>query len=519
MQLILWISFQALIATYICGRVIDPDLWWHVAVGRWIVGNGAIPHQDYWNLSGVGLPWRAYSWSNEIVYALVDSWWGLRGLLFLQILLTFAIVFTSAFCLSKLAKDWFFGGLISAVAVTGTYGHLTLRPQSLTWIFFVLTIYLASKVSSEGPRPKTLVLIALTMMAWANTHITTSLGVIVALAWCVAWDKKESWRANLPKVFLACLVGMVATPYLGGELVTFVSKVSHPFKYTSIIEFQPANLQQYPTGILVCLSVVLLSFLHLQPRIIGVPKLLAGAGFAIAGFGIIKFLPQALFIVAALICEIWSKSVDGSSTKKGSAALLGALGEGFERLKGVALKIPPEGLSFVFLALAAVNIYPLWKEPTNSSVVPIKAVDFIESNKLPKPILAPFGDGGYLMYRYTDKNGKPEFLVAIDGRTNVTSEWFLEKHTDALNGRVNWREIVEKANPKTILWRNQSPLVAILLNNIEWCGIYNDGDRESGYSIFVRREFYETISDKLPSHNCSIGVKGGSDKYFRVELE
>jgi len=43
-------------------RLSDPDPWWHLATGRWIVEHHAIPHADPFSFTMAGAPWRAVDW-------------------------------------------------------------------------------------------------------------------------------------------------------------------------------------------------------------------------------------------------------------------------------------------------------------------------------------------------------------------------------------------------------------------------------------------------------------------------
>ncbi|HEX3375401.1 MAG TPA: hypothetical protein VHS29_00985, partial [Candidatus Acidoferrales bacterium] len=38
----------------------DPDIWWHLATGRWILQHRAIPMTDPFSSYGMGKPWIAY---------------------------------------------------------------------------------------------------------------------------------------------------------------------------------------------------------------------------------------------------------------------------------------------------------------------------------------------------------------------------------------------------------------------------------------------------------------------------
>src|SRR5207245_509987 len=85
--------------------------------------------------------------------------------------------------------------------------------------------------------------------------------------------------------------------------------------------------------------------------------------------------------------------------------LLGNLGEGLERLRRLVERIPIEGLTFLFLCITIVDVHALWAAPLNGDRVPVEAVDFIVQEKLPRPILNAFTEGGYLMYRLSNSSG------------------------------------------------------------------------------------------------------------------
>ncbi|MCB0321329.1 MAG: hypothetical protein KDD60_10430, partial [Bdellovibrionales bacterium] len=65
MKSILWALVCVSVGLYITQPVLDPDLWWHIAIGRWILEHGTIPVTEHWNFFALGKPFRAYSWSFE----------------------------------------------------------------------------------------------------------------------------------------------------------------------------------------------------------------------------------------------------------------------------------------------------------------------------------------------------------------------------------------------------------------------------------------------------------------------
>ncbi len=49
----------------------DPDIWWHLRTGQWIIEHHTVPMTDPFSAYGMGKPWVAYGWLFDIlVYGL-----------------------------------------------------------------------------------------------------------------------------------------------------------------------------------------------------------------------------------------------------------------------------------------------------------------------------------------------------------------------------------------------------------------------------------------------------------------
>lgn len=473
---VLWLCLMLLVATHICGPIVDPDLWWHITVGRWIIAHGKVPDLEQWNQFALGQPWRAYSWSVEVLLALVDRHFGDHGLLVLKLCMAIVLTASMMFCLGKIANNWFLGGALGLLATLASHNHFTLRPQTLSWILLIWLIWLADLIDKQGLNRLRAATLFGVMIIWANSNLTSILGVVTVSLWIYRPDRLRLTGKVVVLMVLATLI----TPYFGAEWLTFFSKTGHPFKYSSIAEFQAATVLQYSTGFLIIMFALLLLWLHNCPRVLSLAKLLLAFIFVLAALAVIKFIPFACIIIAALTARLWHDSLEQRQA-------LGPLADGFTRLELLLGKIAGHGLGFLLFALTIIQVYPVWREPVSQEVVPVQALDFIIENNLPRPLLSDFGRGGYVMYRLSAPDGTLTEPVVIDGRTNVTPPDVMTKFRAAFDGRPNWREFVELANPGTILWRSDSPLTTILVESGEWRSIFKSGSSDRGYQVFVRR--------------------------------
>src|SRR5258708_1826423 len=66
--LMLWVLFAIPIvvtARPVAVPILDPDIWWHLRVGEWVVQHRALPTNDPFTQEA--RPWVAYSWLYEVV--------------------------------------------------------------------------------------------------------------------------------------------------------------------------------------------------------------------------------------------------------------------------------------------------------------------------------------------------------------------------------------------------------------------------------------------------------------------
>jgi hypothetical protein len=91
----LWIFFVAIFAA---NRFFlsDPDTYWHIATGRWILVERAFPRHDIFSHTAAGQPWVNMEWLAQIMLAWTYNWLGWGGLILLcglLIALTFVLLY------------------------------------------------------------------------------------------------------------------------------------------------------------------------------------------------------------------------------------------------------------------------------------------------------------------------------------------------------------------------------------------------------------------------------------------
>lgn len=432
------------IATYLCGPIRDPDLWWHLVVGRWIYSHQSVPWVDYWTYYGTGKGWVAYSWLFELFVALFEKGFGTDALSCAQTILFISTIFSFLYVFEKISKDTFFALLLSALTAATIAEHFSLRPQALAWLLFLWVIYNGAR----GNRVPILIL----LWAWANIHISVGLGIIFLLFTPLRKDKF---------FLLLCLLTSLATPYGVYGWITALETASHPGIFTTIREFGSASI--FYNSVAVFLIVAALFGVLVSKNL---DKLSKGAlGFSVSitllGFFIIKFLPFASICLATLIATLWSQAPHEK------VAL------GVRKLEGIGHRYL-WFWCFTFAVCVTVNMIRHVFNPVDWDQFPVYAANVLVEKNISGPVINTFADGGYLTYRLANEHGEvSNAKVIIDGRTNLITPEAWGRYNTLMYGHPGWQKIFEEINAPAVIVPRTLRLTKHLIHSGKWCDYTN----------------------------------------------
>jgi len=157
--------------------IADPDFWWHLRTGQFIVQTHIIPHTDPFSYTKAGMPWITHEWLSEIlIYALYRL--GSYG----SLIFIFSIIITGAFLLTYLripaeTRPYVAGFvlLLGAVSTAPTWG---VRPQMLSLFLASLFLLLLDHYQRDG-KINFLIPLPLVMLLWVNMHAGYFLGLVL----------------------------------------------------------------------------------------------------------------------------------------------------------------------------------------------------------------------------------------------------------------------------------------------------------------------------------------------------
>jgi hypothetical protein len=227
-------------------NAVDPDLWWHLRTGQWIIETGHIPRSDPFSFTRAGSPWVSHEWLSEVTFYEIWKHSGAAGLIIFS-----AIVTTAGFMLLYLRSP----GKPHWAAVTLLLGALAaapvwgVRPQMFTFVLASLLLWLLDRGQE---RPCLLIWIPLLFLLWLNLHAGFALGPVLLVAysagliWEVAagdtswqevrllvphgWLRQHAWRWCLSIPAACSFIGILRCSAFGSD-ASFI--IEGPLRFSS----------------------------------------------------------------------------------------------------------------------------------------------------------------------------------------------------------------------------------------------------------------------------------------------
>src|SRR5581483_11962676 len=154
----------------------DPDSYWHLVVGNWIVGHRAFPVTDPFSFTFNGQPWIAKEWLSQVLYAGAHGllgWTGMAGLAAAAVAVAFGLL--TRFLLDHIRPLPVLVFVAAAFMLTAP--HLVARPHALALPVMVAWAGLLVRANDRGRTPSLWLLPLMTL--WANLHGGFTLGLLL----------------------------------------------------------------------------------------------------------------------------------------------------------------------------------------------------------------------------------------------------------------------------------------------------------------------------------------------------
>ena len=446
--------------------VLDPDIWWHLSVGDWIVHNRAFPHNGIFSHTAANHPWMAYSWGYEVLLSRAYDWFGFMGIGVFGTLLTICVSLAIFRMLHKISDCFWASWLLSIVVFAAFLFNIAPRPLFFSVILFSFLWTLIFEAQRSG-RVQPLYWLPLIFLLWANIHIQFVYGLAVvgmfagmnlvqqvAMRFRVYPDFLVPPRLSvLPPliVLAACILATCVGPYSYHlyEEVVLISRAN--VMYRIIRELQALNFLYFNQYLELLLAVSAYFAIGWRKKIdpFQFVLLLFASIFAFRTWRDAWFL---CVISAAIIADF--PRVDSEQ-------------ETSIRVSGWAAVTAASAVLLV-LSVGSTDFRERSLDRAISGEYPVDAVNFLRRNPVGGPLYNSFDWGGFLIFYM------PQYPVSIDGRTDLYGNAMNEQYYSTQEADPSYVDDPVLNESGLVLVKKKLPIATQLLTDRRFRLVYQD---------------------------------------------
>jgi hypothetical protein len=453
----------------------EPDYWWHVRTGQYIVESGSLPRTDIYSYTVAGQPWVTHEWLTEVLLFSVQRHLGYVG----NVALFGLVGAATALAVYATCRRRGLGEVASTIlmlwAATMALGSANVRAQGLTTLLLAASALLLTRYK-QGHR-RALWLLPPLLAVWVNLHGGYLIGLVLL-------------GLTITGEAAARLLGRPAAPLRPLLLVTLLSAAAtllsphgleallYPFSYAStetammqyIAEWQSPDFHR-PYLLIFAASLLLGLLLGLGRRPLGPTECLWALALTLMALQSVRHIALYAVVITPLLGARLQEEVPAMRRSLASwrrPALL--------------------SVTWLLLAMSLLRMsgtteqsggLQLGWEP-DESTYPAGATELLRTLDLRGNLFNSYDWGGYLIYKL-----HPERRVFIDGRTDVYNR-FVGRYMEVALLRPTWREVLDEHDVQLVLVEKDSPLAVVLGDNADWQEVY-EGQVER---LFVRRGIF-----------------------------
>lgn len=490
-SILAWLFFGSAAATSLLG---DGDTGWHIRAGEYILETGEFPRHDLFSFTMEGREWFAWEWLADVLFAVLHSVFGLKGISFLG---GVVIAGTAA----GIFRYMLWRGVNVLVAMVSLFVilspsmlHWLARPHMFTWVFLLITLWVL-EADRRKPTRWLYALVPLTVL-WTNTHGGFVAQLITIGIYFVGTGVEEVWnrpakqtgdgRWQLPPSFrryglllLLCSGATLINPY-GYQLhVHIAAYLRSDFILKAVQEFQAPDFRGEAMKVFECvlfLAILLAAKLLARREVARALLLLAWAHAAVTS---VRHIPLFMMVAGPLLASEATRWLEAAG-KRGNqwVRVLNEIAADYSPRGGGRFESRPLAVGWLSLAAMAALMAllqlldgkPSWTAEFPPVRFPAMACDSLGERLKGRRVLSTDQWGDYLIYRFY-----PEQKVFIDGRSDFYDREVLDDYMVLLGATWRWEEVLSRYEFEAVLIPVDWSLSAVLKTHPEWHLAYDDG--------------------------------------------
>lgn len=457
-------------------EISDPDFWWHLRAGQYIVENATIPHRDPFAFTTQGKEWITHEWLSEVFIFGVHR---VGGLALLSIL--FSGIITLAFGLTYARSEGkpYLAGFALLLGALATAPTWDVRPQMLSLLLMSVFLFLLDRYGSTH-NAKLLIPIPPLMLLWVNLHSGYALGLVVisaywfgALVEGIAYPWKQKTAADITRepsppsltrrmtrnlfiVLVLSALAVLVNPNGARMFLYPFETLTSPAMQRYIQEWFSPDFHQ-TEWLPFALLIVALVFTTLLARArVPLAHVLLVCLFALAGLRSVRNIPLFAVIAIPILSAQLAAWIPLRASKRPTPRSMRIINT----------------MIVAFIALAAlVRVGGVLANQANveRAKYPAAAVEWIQKNRPAPNLYNSYGWGGYLIWKLY-----PDYLVYIDGRADVHGDVFIEDFLNIYRASPGWEDKLTEKNVRLVLIEPDAPLAKALAADSSWVQVFSD---------------------------------------------
>jgi hypothetical protein len=449
----------------------DPDFWWHLRIGRWMVENGRLPSNDIFTFTVPGHVWTDHEYLTEILMWLIYAKLGAAGISIAFGLVTWLGFF---FIYRQVRRQPFvivaLGIFIGAVAGNPIWGP---RAQMITFALTCLELYWLDGYLRG--RSRALTFFPVVMAVWANLHGGWVIGFVwlgVALvAELGAWVWNPTNLAHRAHVrYLAIItavsaVAVLATPHGFSLYVYPFQTVTSMAQERLIVEwFSPDFHQPYLRAFEAMVLLLVGGFALKRPSLYEFLLAVIALALALQSVrNVVLFVAAATPVIINCYSAAWMELAANRQWKPTLPA---------QPIFAVITSVVLIGLTVGALLVVFVHINPTKQKSLDASSYPVAAADWLAAHpEVGTRMYNQYGWGGYLAYRFYPQ---PNRRVFIFGEAALMGDSLLIDYEDIQTLRSDWATLLDKYGVDYIVYNRGEALANVLATQPGWKLVYQD---------------------------------------------
>ncbi|MFK7804598.1 MAG: hypothetical protein AB8G95_23380 [Anaerolineae bacterium] len=451
----------------------DPDLFWHLKTGEYILENG-IPYEDPdFTFAASGREWITHEWLTQVL--MITAYNQLGGLYGLSIL--FALIVALTFGMLFWASDGqpYLAGFAAFWGISASIPFLNARPQMFNILFGAWIILVTEQVRRGRWSIRWAWSFPLLFLLWVNMHGGFLLGFVILGVYVVGEGIQHilsgeregglNWR-QLQTLAAVGIIGFLLTIINPNGykmwLYAFETLTSDAMRDT-ITEWQSPNFHVrifWFFGFMV-MGTFFAMILSKRPVLWTDALFIAGTTFAglqsvrnIPLFSLVAIPVLSRHLLGAFVDTPWYPMLSGQTPDTAPNKMI-------NRISWFAVGL-------VLLGIVVFSVEQLgYTEEVIQAEFPVAAVDWLEDEGLTQSrIFNEYVWGGYLIWR--------EVPVVIDGRADLYGDELIYFYMQTYTRQNNWREPLDQYNIDYILINANGGLRTLIDEAEEWEPVYED---------------------------------------------